>query len=245
MKCAVVTGASRGIGRAISKALADEGCYPLLCLTSCKSPQLLAELSDEIMAVHPEQSVFCISGDIGDPAFVEKLQRDLSSSGGSVSLLINNAGIAGYGLLSELSPEEWDRMIRTNLTGVYNTCRVFQPELLRSGEGRIINISSVWGAVGASCEAAYSAAKGGIDAFTKALAKELAPSHVAVNSIQLGAVDTDMNRHLDPEEKSALEAEIPFGRFATPEEAARIVILMKNMPLYVTGAVLKADGGWI
>ena len=245
MKCALVTGASRGIGRAIAKALADEGKYPLLCITAGSNSALLSELAEEITAAHPTQSVLCFTGDIGDSGQVEDLSRRIGESGGYVALLINNAGIAGYGLLSDLTPEGWDKMLRTDLTAVYNTCRIFQPDLLRAEEGRIINISSVWGAVGASCEAAYSAAKGGLDAFTKALAKELAPSHVAVNSIQFGAVDTDMNGHLDPDERLALESEIPFGRYATPEEAAKAVLLMKDMPLYVTGAVLKVDGGWI
>ena len=245
MKCAVITGASRGVGKATAKALARDGSYPLLCITARRNTEQLDQLSDEIRREYPEQSVLCLTGDIGDPSFTEYMHEKLKEAGGSVSLLINNAGIAGYGLLSDQSPEEWDKILRTNLTGAFNTCKVFQPDLLRADEGRIINISSVWGAVGASCEAAYSAAKGGLDAFTKALAKELAPSHVAVNSLQLGAVDTDMNRHLDAEERASLEEEIPFGRFATPEEAASAVLLLAKMPLYVTGAVLLMDGGWI
>ena len=245
MKCALITGASRGIGRAAAFRLAEEGGYPLLCLTACRNEELLRSLADELREKYPEQSLFLSTGDIGDADYVTGLAEELHHAGGNVALLINNAGIADYGLLADLAPTDWDRIIRTDLTGLYNTCRIFQPDLLKAEEGRIINISSVWGAVGASCEVAYSAAKGGVEAFTRALAKELAPSHVSVNCLQPGAVETDMNQHLDNEEKEALMEEIPYGRFATPEEAADALLLLSKMPLYVTGATLRMDGGWI
>ena len=245
MKCALITGASRGIGRAAALRLAEDGSYPLLCLTAFQNEELLQTLADEIHDRYPEQSVLLSTGDIGDPDYVTGLCGKLHETGGNVSLLINNAGIADYGLLMDLSPEKWDRILRTDLTGLFNTCRTFQPDLLKAEEGRIINLSSVWGAVGASCEVAYSAAKGGVEAFTRALARELAPSHVAVNCLQPGAVDTDMNRHLDPDEKEALEKDIPYGRFASPEEIAEALLLLSKMPLYVTGAMLRMDGGWM
>ena len=132
-----------------------------------------------------------------------------------------------------------------NLTSVYNTCHAVVPHMVHEKSGRIINISSVWGLTGASCEVAYSASKGGMNALTQALAKELAPSGIAVNAIAFGAVDTEMNGHLSPEEKNALCDEIPTGRMATPAEAAECILKVSQMPVYMTGNILKTDGGWI
>ena len=144
-----------------------------------------------------------------------------------------------------MTPGEWDRMIRTDLSSLYHTCRTFLPDLMSTNSGRIINISSVWGAVGASCEVAYSAAKGGVEAFTRALAKELAPSGIAVNCLQPGAVETEMNKNLSDEEREALMAEIPSGRFADPSEIGEAICLLAKMPAYLTGSVIRMDGGWI
>ncbi len=245
MKCALITGASRGIGRALAREIAAAGTYPMLCLTGFHHAEALSGLGSELSSLCPGLNLILSCGDVGDHAYVQKLKEEIAAAGGTVSLLVNNAGIAHYGLLADMTPGEWDLMVRTNLTSLYNTCSIFQSDLLRAGEARVINISSVWGAVGASCEVAYSAAKGGVTAFTKALARELAPSHIAVNCIELGAVDTEMNGHLQPEERSALEEEIPFGRYASPEEAAKAILRLSEMPLYVTGAVLRMDGAWV
>ncbi len=244
MKTALVTGASRGVGRATALCLAKAGTYPLLCLTAHTNEALLTALTEEIREVNPEQAVLCKTGDIGELSFVEAMAEELHLAGGNVQLLINNAAISYHGLLSDMSPEDWDRMIRTNLTALYNTCHTFIPDLMSTKEGRIINLSSVWGSVGASCEVAYCAAKGGVDAFTRALAKELAPSGVAVNSLQPGVVDTDMNRNLSDEDRRALASEIPADRFAAPEEVAEAIVRLSEMPSYLTGATLRMDGGW-
>lgn len=244
MKCALITGASRGIGRETALRLAESGEYPLIAVTAYKNEALLTRLAEEIRQRYPEQALLCYTGDLGSYEEVCRLSESLKQAGGTVSLLVNNAAISMHGLLADLSPEDWEKMISTNLSSVFHTCKLFQPDLLRT-EGRIINISSVWGAMGASCEAAYSAAKGGLTTLTRALAKELAPSHVAVNALELGTVDTEMNGNLTEEEKAALAEEIPFGRFATPEEAAEAIYLLSRMPAYVTGAVLRMDGGWI
>ena len=244
MKTALITGASRGIGRATALRLAATGKYPLLCLTAHTQGDLLEALAEEIRTKYPEQAVFCRTGDIGSHAFTEQLADELHSAGGTVQLLINNAAVSYHGLLSEMSPEDWDRVIRTNLTALYNTCHTFIPDLMSTKEGRIINLSSVWGAVGASCEVAYSASKGGVDAFTRALAKELAPSGIAVNALQPGVIDTDMNLNLSQEDRDALADEIPAGRFATPEEAADAILRLAEMPSYLTGSILRLDGGW-
>ncbi len=243
MKTALITGASRGVGRATALRLAESGQYPLLCLTAYKNTELLEETAAMIRERYPEQSVLCSVGDVGDLSYVESLAKALHEAGGNVALLINNAAISRHGLLMDLSPGDWDRMIRTNLTSLYNTCHTFMHNIM-STNGRIINLSSVWGAVGASCEVAYCAAKGGVDAFTRALAKELAPSGVAVNSLQLGVVDTDMNRNLSEEDRAALAEEIPAGRFVTPEEVADAIVRLSEMPPYMTGAVIRMDGGW-
>ncbi len=138
----------------------------------------------------------------------------------SLDVLVNNAGISYIGLLQDMTPEEWDRVLSTNLTSCFLTCRLAVPLMVHAKKGRILNISSVWGAAGASTEAAYSASKGAVNSLTKALAKELAPSNIQVNALACGVIDTDMNRCFSEEERQALMEEIPAGRFGTPEEAA-------------------------
>ena len=141
--------------------------------------------------------------------------------------------------------EEWERLISVNLSSVFYCCKLAIPGMVRKKQGTIINISSVWGVCGASCEAAYSASKGGVNALTMALAKELAPSGIQVNAIACGAIDTDMNRFLEPEERNALLEEIPAGRMGTPEEAAQLVLQLAQSPSYLTGQIIRLDGGWI
>lgn len=141
--------------------------------------------------------------------------------------------------------DEWQRIIDTNLTSVFNVCKCAIPYFLHKGCGRIINISSMWGVCGASCETAYSASKGGVNSFTKALAKELAPSRIAVNAVAFGVVDTSMNAFLSDEERRDLIDEIPAGRMCTPLEAAHIIYDISNLSEYVTGQIITADGGLI
>ncbi len=150
------------------------------------------------------------------------------------------------GLLTDMKDEDWRRVLGTNLDSLFYTCRAAVPGMVKRHEGRIINISSVWGNVGASCEVAYSASKGGVNSFTKALAKELAPSGISVNAIACGVIDTDMNRNeLSEQELSELEEEIPVGRMGSPEEVAELVLHICDAPLYFTGQVITMDGGWI
>ena len=141
--------------------------------------------------------------------------------------------------------EEWDNLIASNLSSVFHCCRLAIPGMVRNQSGHIVNISSVWGVCGASCEAAYSASKGGVNALTQALAKELAPSHIQVNAIACGAIDTEMNRFLSAEERDMLLEEIPAGRMGTPEEVADMVWSLTEGPAYLTGQVIRLDGGWI
>ena len=164
---------------------------------------------------------------------------------GEVDVLINNAAVAHVGLLTEMSVTQWKQVIGTNLDALFYTCKYLVPGMVRKKKGKIINISSVWGNVGASTEVAYSAAKGGVNSFTKALAKELAPSNIQVNAIAFGVIDTDMNACFSEEEKAALAEEIPADRMGTVKEAAQMVKQILHSPDYLTGQVITMDGGWI
>ncbi len=232
MKKAMLTGASRGIGHAIAERLKDEYELYLICRNNI---DMMSDITDA-----SPNPVHLYTGDAGDPDFIQKVFNDTDS----LDLLINNAGTAYYGLIQDMKKSDWDRIMATNLTSVFNTSRSAARLMVQHHSGRIINISSQWGSIGASCEAAYSAAKGGVDAFTKALAKELAPSGISVNAIAPGVVDTDMNRHLSEEEIDSLIAEIPAGRMCTPEEVAEAVYLLSKMPIYLTGQIISINGGW-
>ena len=144
-----------------------------------------------------------------------------------------------------MTDEEWRTVLDTNLSSAFYCCREAIPHMVSKKQGRIINISSMWGTSGASCEAAYSASKAGLDGLTRALAKELAPSNIQVNAIACGVIDTEMNGRLDREERAALEDEIPAGRFGTAEEAAGLVLMLAEAPSYLTGQVIGMDGGFL
>ena len=235
----LITGASRGVGRALAMACARSGNYRKLILVCRRSAEALAETA-RLASQAGELLCFSALGDVGDLAFVERLRREF----GPVDTLVNNAAVSRVGLLTELPPEDWDLLVRTNLTSLYNTCHTFVPDMVRAGFGRILNVSSVWGLTGASCEVAYSATKGGVNAFTRALARELAPSHIRVNAVALGIVDTEMNANLSPEEKEKIRQEIPAGYIASPEEAAEAILKLLEMPEYLSGEVIRLDGSW-
>lgn len=237
-KTALVTGASRGIGRAIAEALATEGYH--LILTCNQSYEELHTLARELKARH---SISCraVRTDMGDPAQVEALFSEISS----LDVLINNAGISYVGLLHEMSVEEWRRVISVNLDSCFYTCKYSVPLMLKKHAGRILNISSVWGNAGASMEVAYSASKGGINSFTKALAKELAPSNIQVNAIACGVIDTAMNACFSKEDMEALISEIPADRLGRPDEVATLVCQLLEAPTYLTGQIITMDGGFL
>ena len=162
-----------------------------------------------------------------------------------LDVLVNNAGISYIGLLTDMSYEAWRKVIDTNLNACFLTCRCAVPEMVRRHHGKIINISSVWGNVGASMEVAYSASKGGLNAFTRALAKELGPSNIQVNAIACGVIDTDMNRCFDEAEMEALIQEIPADRMGHADEVAELVKMLCMGNEYLTGQIITLDGGWI
>lgn len=238
-KRVLITGASRGIGRDIAMSFAKEGCDLVLC---CRNNiESLTELAAELSGKYGvECSAYAC--DVSDYDQV----KELSEKAGDVDILINNAGVAWLGLLTDMEVDDWKRVMGTNLDSLFYTCKAFVPGMVRKKSGQIINISSVWGSVGASCEVAYSASKGGVDSFTRALAKELAPSGISVNAVSCGVIDTDMNRnHLSGEELKELEEEIPAGRMGKTSEVAELVVGISQSPSYMTGQVIKIDGGWI
>lgn len=237
-KTALVTGASRGIGRAIAEVLASEGYH--LYLTCRHSEAELTQLSCYLSESFPIKCI-PILADMGNPQDVERVFSQISE----LTLLVNNAGIPHVGLLHEMSTEEWQSLMDVNLNALFYTCRLAIPLMLKRHSGKILNISSVWGNVGASMEVAYSASKGGVNAFTKALAKELAPSGIQVNAIACGLIDTDMNRGFSREDLEQLRSEIPADRIGQPEEVARLALSLLRAPDYLTGQIITMDGGWI
>lgn len=242
MKTAFISGASHGIGKAIAQKLAAEGCR--LALNCLSSKDQLFEFAHELEK-NCQIPVLVLPGDIGDPAFAEDAFAQITSRFQGVDFLVNNAGISQIGLLTDLSVSEWQRLLATNLSSVFYCCRQAIPYMVRQKSGKILNISSVWGEVGASCEAAYSASKGGVNALTRALAKELAPSNIQVNAISCGCIDTRMNGCFDAQERAQLEEEIPAGRFGAPQEVAALAYALLSGHDYLTGQIIRLDGGWI
>lgn len=237
-KKALITGASRGIGAAAARSLAQEG-YDLflVCKSSGRDIKKIGLELEEAYSVRCETAL-C---DVSDPAQVETMMKQA----GEIHVLVNNAAVSFIGLLTDMSPEQWHQVINTNLNAMFYTCRLAVPQMVRRREGKIINVSSVWGNVGASMEVAYSASKGGVNSFTRALAKELAPSNVQVNGVAFGVIDTSMNACFSREEMEALREEIPADRLGTREEAGEIIRMLVNAPAYLTGQIITMDGGFI
>lgn len=248
---AIITGASGGIGSAIAIKLAKKGCD--LLLIGGRQADRLAETCS--LCRREGVSVTSLQMDFADPYQTERLLAKLSpsdhsgngrpdASGMTAGLLVNCAGISHIGLLQDMSTEEWLQVMNINLTSAFTMCRFVIPAMVQAKQGRILNISSVWGNAGASCEAAYSAAKGGLHAMTKALAKELAPSGIAVNAIACGMIDTPMNDCFTRQEINNICEEIPAGRMGTADEIAETAALLARAPVYLTGQIIGVDGGW-
>lgn len=238
----LVTGASRGIGRAIALTFAKKGYHVYInCNTSVDE---LEALASEILAL-PGGSVDVCVGGVGDADVVRSIFALIEHTSGALDVLINNAGIAHIGLFQDMTDEEWNRLVQTNLSSVFYCCRSAVPGMVSQKAGKIINISSMWGTSGASCEVAYSATKAGVHGLTRALAKELAPSNIQVNAIACGCIDTAMNAQLSDAERHSLEAELPAGRFGTPQEVADMVMQLAESPAYLTGQIIGFDGGFL
>ena len=235
----LVTGASRGIGKSIAEVFAKAGDDLFLTCTNN-----IEDLEKIALNFSSQYDIKCrvFKCDAGDYEAVKALFAEIND----IDIVVNNAGIAWMGLLTDMEKEDWDRIIATNLNSLFYTSKFAVPIMVKKQSGRIINISSVWGNVGASCEVAYSATKGGVNSFTKALAKELAPSNIQVNAVACGVIDTDMNRkHLSDEDLEELAGEIPMDRLGDPDEVAQLVFKLAEAPAYLTGQVITIDGGWI
>lgn len=231
MQNALITGGSRGIGAATVRAFVRAG-YAVSFFYE-KNAAAAEALAAETGAV----AICC---DVADTEAVARAVASLPP----VDVLVNNAGISHVGLISQISPAEWDRLFAVNVKGIYNTIRAVLPAMLQKQAGAIVNLSSMWGQAGASCEAAYSATKGAVLSLTQALARELGPAGIRVNAVSPGLIDTEMNAHLSPADKAALAAETPLERVGTPEEVAEAIVFLAQAR-FVTGQNLPVNGGFL
>jgi 3-oxoacyl-[acyl-carrier protein] reductase len=238
----LITGASRGIGAAIADRFASIGMKVVIhYLQSHESANEVAR-----RCMNYDAKVITASADLRSKDQILRMKEKLEKHDMVPDILVNNAGITHYGLLSDVSEDVWDKVMSINLKGTFLCTQQFMSHMVSQKYGRIINVSSIWGVTGASCEVVYSTAKGGMNAFTKSLAKELAPSGVTVNAVAPGAVDTFMLNQFSEAEKQQLQNEIPAGRFAKPDEIASLVYFI-SLPEsgYITGQIISPNGGWL
>jgi Dehydrogenases with different specificities (related to short-chain alcohol dehydrogenases) len=241
-KVAVVTGASRGIGRSIALELAKAGASIVINYKSNEEEakntlELIKSLDSFGIVVKADVSIYNEAKLLVDKA-IENF--------GKIDILVNNAGISKIGLFIDMNETEWNNIIDINLKGVMNGSHNALKYMVSQKSGTIINISSMWGNVGASCETVYSATKGAVNLFTRALAKEMAPSNIRVNAVAPGVIDTEMNNWLSVEDKKELEQEIPMGKFGAGEDIGKtVVFLASEASKYITGQIITVDGGMI
>ena len=241
-KVALVTGASRGIGRGIALQLGREGWD--VCVNYIQQKESAEQVVAALQAMG--RRAIAVQADVADAAAVTSMVKTTETALGPISLLVNNAGIAGQTLFQDTTDEMWDRYLAVNLTGARNTIRAVLSHMLHEKDGCIINISSMWGLRGASCEVAYSCTKAALIALTRSLALELAPSHIRVNCVAPGPIKTDMVEALGQEIMDMLAEETPLGRLGTPEDIAHAVAFFaSDKASFITGQVLTADGGFI
>ncbi|WP_294487060.1 elongation factor P 5-aminopentanone reductase [uncultured Ruminococcus sp.] len=241
-KAAIVTGGSGGIGSAVCRKLAQAGHLTAICYS--KGEKQAKQTAEELTAQGLTAAAFHC--DITSLESIETCLEEIDRKFGQIELLVNNAGSAEIGLFTELSDERLCELMNVDLLGHMRLTKAVLPQMISRHEGNIINISSVWGEAGASCEVAYSAAKAGIIGFTKALAKECAPSGVRVNCVSCGLIDTQMNAGLSADDLQAVIDEIPLSRIGTPDEVASAVqFLAESGSSYITGQVIRVDGAWL
>ncbi len=239
-KIAIVTGASRGIGREIAKQLAKNNIQVIANYNHSEKEaiQLKQELEKEDIIID------IVKADVSKREEVKKLVQFTLEKYHKIDILINNAGISEYKMFTDETDEDWDRVINTNLYSAFVMTQEVIPNMIHHKNGCIINISSIWGMVGASLEVLYSISKAGMNGMTKALAKELGPSNIRVNAIAPGLINTDMNANLSEEEIKQLEEETPLGRIGKPQDVAKCVkwLVEDN---FTTGQIISVNGGWV
>lgn len=241
-KTVLITGASRGIGRATALRFAQEG-YNIVVnyLRSVDAAyNLLHELQD-----YPCKAIL-IQADITNRVQVRGMVSQSITQFGTIDVLVNNSGIAQQKLFTDITEDEWNNMFDVNVKGAFHCCQFVLPGMIHRKEGRVINVSSMWGVTGASCEVHYSASKAALIGMTKALAKEVGPSGITVNCVAPGVIDTDMNASLRPEDLAALREETPLGRLGKPEDIANLIYYLSSEQAgFITGQVIGVDGGFV
>lgn len=241
-KVVVITGGSRGIGKGIALQFAKSNAT--VVITYKNNDEQAKNTVEEIK--HMGGYCEAIKCDIKDYGLVKNMMENIINKFGKIDVLVNNAGISKLGLFMDMSEEDFDDIMDTNLKGIFNTCNNVVKHMMQRNKGNIINISSIWGEVGASCEVLYSASKGGINAFTKALGKELAPSGIRVNGIQPGVIDTDMNKWMSNEEREELIEEIPISRFGQVDDIGKLAVFLGgDDSKYITAQIMTVDGGYL
>ena len=241
-KTVLITGASRGIGRAAAVAFAQNG-YDV-AVNYNKSSEVAEKLCSELEQYGVKARSF--QADVADKNAVNEMVKQIEADFGKITILVNNAGIAEQALFSDITEEMWDKMFDVNVKGAYNCTQAVLPHMIHNKYGRIINVSSMWGISGASCEVHYSASKAALIGFTKALAKEVGLSGITVNCVAPGVIATEMNGHLSEEIMEELKNETPMGRIGSPEDVAEaILFLASDKSGFITGQVLSVDGGFI
>ena len=238
-KIAIVTGASRGIGRAIAKMLAENDY--IVIANYNKSEAEAIKLKEELEKKNKQIDIF--KADISKREEVKKLVEFTLNKYNKIDILVNNAGISKSGLFTDVTDIDWNEIIQNNLYSAFCTTQEVLPNMIHNKKGCIINISSIWGLVGASCESIYSISKAGIDAMTKSLSKELGPSNIRVNSIAPGFIDTDMNKNYSLDDINNIKEDIPLQKIGQPENIAKCVKWLVEDE-FTTGQVIAIDGGW-
>lgn len=239
VKTALITGGTKGIGKAIALAFLERGYEVVINYCHDERAALATQEEFNMLGYCP----VLLRADVSDEAQVRAMFKEFFSIYENLDVLVNNAGISLIKVIQDTKPTDWDNIFNVNVKGMYLTCRAVADKMIFAGGGAIINIASIWGEVGASCEVAYSASKGAVIAFTKALAKELAPSNVRVNCVSPGVIDTEMNSHLSGAEMEELITSIPVGRIGNPSEVAGACVFLAESS-YVTGEVLSVGGGF-
>lgn len=239
-KVVIVTGASRGIGREIARKLAIKGY--IVIANYNKSENKIKELQKELLENKINIDIF--QADISKRNEAKKLAEYVIKKYKKIDILINNAGISQIKEFTQITDEDWNNMINVNLNSVFYMTQEVVSNMIHNKNGCIINMSSIWGQIGASCESHYSVSKAGIDAITKSLAKELGPSNIRVNSIAPGIIDTEMNKHLNEEELEYIKEEIPLQRIGNVKDVERCVEWLIDDE-YVTGQIISINGGWL